>query len=630
MKLEEYLEKKEREVWKDVELITHIKRLFLDCKIDRQAWDKMARWGRQVQRYDFTFMGEYLGDKKKTTPVWGIDFIATNIGYSVAAAKAADIKISLTSDNDEISKAQSLLESKINYTIDKFKVLRKTDQPLEDTEYTGMAYNRTGWNPKDQDGLWFNGKPDFRVIAPEDCWIDIATKEKDKSDKRYMFYQEQFVTANLRRISPELNKIVDDHYTNLELIETGGATKIDRIGIVNVLHYLYKRTFPITRRAIVNEETPKVKWVFEQEWEDAIKQITQQQELSDEEMERYKGMGELLEETSILPEGLRTSIPRESELDYWFEVLLIPELDIIITKPILLGRICPVSVMAGNHSPHSAYSFSNAWKMKAPLELSILNMTIQFFDTVKKNKPTVSIFPGAILNEKEVRENWGSPNLVIRWNLEFFKANPLLKPKDCLFAIEMPQSGQMQLLLDEKLRAAADESQVTPPVSKGIQPYAGMPAAGIARLQQAAAIGSKNSFIEYSEFILHTTEVLKALLIQYVDYKHKILTVLESGGRGMEEINYESESMLANAEDSIVTVVLEENSEVMKQIKEEKIRLAYEIKDEFGQTLITSEDMLRGILPDESDRLLKNKQEFIERNPELMRQALEQPEQGGE
>ena len=622
MKLEEYLEKRERAMWDDKSLLTHAKLLFSNCLEDRHKWDLQARWGRQVQRYDFDFMGEYLGAKKKSTPVWGINFIATNIGYSVAAAKASDIQISLYSDNGETSKAQSLLESKLNYSIDKFKVLRKSDQPLEDVEYTGMAYGRMGWNPKDQDSVWFNGKPDFRVIAPEDVWIDSATKNKDKSDKRYLFYREQFVTKNLRRISPELHEIVDDYYTNLENIQGLSNDKIDRIGIVSVLHFIYKSTFRITRRAIVNEESPKVKWVYEPEWEDAIREITGQPELPDEELDRFKGMGEMLEETSILPEGLRTSIAKESNLDFWFEVLLIPELDIVVSKPIYQDRICPVGIMAGNYDPSSSYSFSNAWKMKSPLELSILNMTIQFFDTVKKNKPIVSIFPGSIINEKEVREKWGSPNLVIRWNAKFFDDHPLLKPKDCLFAVTMPQSGQMQVLLDEKLKRAADEAQATPDVTKGRQPYAGMPAEGIARLQQAAAVGAKNSYIEYSEFILHLTEVLKYLLIKNVDYKHKMLTVLESGGRGMEEINYESENMLVNAESSIVKVVLEENSEVIKMIKENKMQLAYSTLDEFGKPLITSEDFLRGILAEDAERLITNKRKFIEENPELLRQAI--------
>ncbi len=619
MKLEKYLESQERELWDKFSLLTHVKGLLSDCKTDRKEWDKQARWGRRVQKFDFSFMDKHFGDKKPTTEVWGVNFIADNIAYSIASAVASDIKISLYSDNGEISKAQMLLEAKLNFSIDKFKVLRKSDQVLWDCEYTGMAYGRMGWNPMDQDGMWFNGKPDYRVIQSEDLWLDPAIKAKDKSDKRFLFYREQFVTKNLRRISPVLSKLVDDHYTNIE-DETG--VKSDRLGIISAYHYLYKRTFRITRRAIVNEESPKVKWVFEKEWEDTIKEITKQPELSPDEFDRYKQMGELLEETAILPEGLRTSLPIDSELDYWFEALFIPELDIVINYPKNIGTKCPVAIKAGNYSSHSAYSFSNAWKMKTPLELSILNMTIQFFDTVKKHKPIISIMPGAIINEKTVRENWGSPNLIIRWNLQFFKDNPELKPRDCLYAVQFPNSGQMQLLLDEKLQRAADQSQVTPAVTKGEQPYAGMPAEGIARLQQAAATGSKNSYIEYSEYILQLCEVLKDLLIEYVNYKHKILTVLETGERGMEDINSESDNMLSNAEDSIVTVVLEENSEISKSIKEQKLMLAYKTLDEMGKPLIMSSDLLRGILPDDAERLLNAKEAFLSAHPQLLQQAL--------
>jgi len=343
-------------------------------------------------------------------------------------------------------------------------------------------------------------------------------------------------------------------------------------------------------------------------------------------------MGELLEETSVLPEGLKTSLPIDSELDYWFESLLLPDLNIVINFPKLMGKVCPVAVMAGNYNPFSAYSFSNAWKMKSPLELSILNMTIQFFDTVKKNKPIISIIPGSIINEKEVRENWGSPNLVIRWNKKFLKDEfPHITTKDCLSIIKVPESGQMQVLLDEKLQQAANDSQVTPAVVKGQAEYANMPAKGIAMLQQAAATGSKNSYIGYSEFILHNVEVLKELLIKYVNYEHKILTVNETGDRGMEEINSESDNMLSNAEDSIISVVLEENSEISKSIKEQKMMLAYQTLGEDGKPLITSQEFLKSLLPEDAERLIAAKQKFLEENPILVNQALQglNPEQPG-
>ena len=106
-------------------------------------------------------------------------------------------------------------------------------------------------------------------------------------------------------------------------------------------------------------------------------------------------------------------------------------------------------------------------------------------------------------------------------------------------------------------------------------------------------------------------------------YKHKILTVSETGERGMEEINSESENMLEAAEDSIVNVVLEENSEISKTIREQKMILAYQTLGEDGKPLITSEEFLRSLLPRDAERLISAKRKFLEEHPILVNQALQ-------
>lgn len=612
--IKEYLTAVERAKF-GIEELTDLTRKYNECKEDRKDWDKNADFGRMIQNNDFSFMDSLLRKKSNTTKTWGINFIKTNIKYSNAATIAATVKVNLKNERGSNPKGQQLLKAETNYAIDKFNLLRKSDQCLEDVKYTGMTYIYVGWDDLNHDDTdWFTGIPIYKPILPEKVWIDPYIEEKDKSDMHYLFHREQHRIKSLKRQFPKLADQIPEATEN----EDGRSGR----GIVDVVRCQYMVKVPIERRAIVSEATGKVRYHLESEYEDYIKTKAGSDQLSEEELESLKDLGEENDETVIFSETINATKKIKSILTCWYEMIFIPEHNLILEKPHYIGNTIRYAVMSGERVANSSYSCGEPTDNRDLIEATILMMTIQLYDTIKRNRPIIGILPGSILNEDEVRNNWGHPNLTVLYNEVFFAANTHLRPRDAITVQEMPQMGQMQVLLNEKLEQAAEKAQNSPNVRKGIQDYAQQPAKAIVALQQASIEGGKATYNQYKEFLRQSFEILKNLIAENRDYEHEIRTLLSSNTSGidqMEKVNHDSESMLIDAAIQCkVQVLLDENSEMTKAIKEQKALQLYGLKDEHGMSLITTDDFLRSYIPDEAETIIKNREQRLEESQNLV------------
>lgn len=623
MTFKSYLEYIERQRWIEEDGYNDAIRKFTDCKADRLPWDEKAEFGAMVMANDMHFMDYLLTGKSDKNKTWGDNFVRTNISTAISHLIAADIKINLKCLNEERSKSVKTLEAELNFAIDKFNMLREDDQALWYMKFMGMAYSYTGWNKKDQDSDWFTGKPFKTAIDPRKVWIDPNTSKMNKSDCEYFFWKETYNTNDLKKRYPQIRDLIAEYEINEEYRKTLNY----KLGKTDVIRYHYKRIIPIKRRAIVNETTKKVRYFLEKEYEHYLEIVSVAKGLYGD-MDSLKEIGESKDETEVFPDNIMASKKLESEITAWYDVLFIENIPNPIQLPVYIGDAPAISVMSCNYDPNSAYSFGDAWREKDVLEASILMMTLQLFDTIRKYKPVAVIYPGAFLNEEDIRTKWGDPNLQIRLNAQFFEEHKQLKPRDCIWILTPPQVGNLQLALNEKLNNIAKLSENTPSVIQGEETYSGQPAKGIIALQQAASQGMGISLLEYEEFMKNSYNVLKRLIANNREYKHNLYAVKDDNTKGNIEVQ-EWSLYDANIE-SILEISVEQSSEIKKQIREQKFLRSFQLG------LISQEDFIKVYLPEDSERLINNKDssdkqkiimKIVETNPmiqQIIAQTLNQ------
>ena len=625
-----YLETRERKRFAEQDGLNDAISKLEDCKADRGQWDVQADFGAMVMANDLSFMDYLLGNKSDKNKLWGDNFVRTNISYSIANMQASDIKISVIGNKAERTEAQRLLQSEINFAVDRFNMLREDDQCLWFMKFMGLAYSYTGWNPLDQDSDWFTGKPFKTAIDSRKVWIDPNTEKKDKSDCEYFFHKEQYNTKSLKSKYPKIADLITE---NEQKEEYKKSTPF-RTGKTDVIRHQYMLKIPLKRRAIVNETTKKTRYFLEEEYEYYLEEASKARGIEFEDIDQLKEMGEFRDETDVFPDNILASKQLDSEITAWFEILYIDGIQELLQPPIYVGNKSTYSVMAGNFDPNSAYSYGDAWREKDLLEASILMMTIQLFDTIRKYKPVPVLFPGAFLNEGDIRTKWGDPNLQIKLNPAFFEEHPNWKPRDCIWILDQPQVGQLQIALNDRINKIAENVEHTPAVSKGDSEFSGQSGKSVMALQQAAASGSNTVMTEYSEFMKNSYEILKVLIAENRNYKHDIYTVTENNTKG--DVEVPENGLLDAAYDSYIDIVIEENSEVKKQIREQKFLQLFGMTDQFGNKLITKDDLIRVYIPDDAERIIKNNDaaeqqklilDIVENNPmvqDIIAQVLQQ------
>jgi len=626
----DYLEKKERRRFNEVQYLTELKNRFEDCKRDRSEWDTQADFGAMVMANDMAFMDYLLGNKSDKNKIWGDNFVLSNISKSISNITAANIKVSLISNKAERTEAQHWLEAEMNFAIDKFNMLREDDQCLWFMKFMGMAYSYTGWNPLNQDTDWFTGKPFKDAIDARKLWIDPNIEKKDKSDGEIYFHRERHNTEALKAKYPKVADLISEH----EADEDYKKSISYKTGKTNVIRCQYKRTLPMKRRAIVNETTKKTRYYLEEEYEYYLEEAAKARGIEYEDINQLKQMGEFQDETDIFPENIRASKELDSEIGAWFEIVYIDDIPELLQPPIYVGEKPSYSILAGNYNVNSAYSYGDAWRERDLLEASILMMTIQLFDTIRKYKPIPVLYPGAFLNENDIRTKWGDPNLKISLNPVFFDEHPNLKPKDCIWTLDQPQVGHLQIALNDRIKAIAEKAENMPKVMQGESDYAGQPAKGVLALQNAAAQGSQTIMISYAQFMKNSYELLKNLIAENRKYRHTIYTVTEDNVKG--DVEVPENALLDAAYETYVDVVIEENSEMKKQLREQKFMQLFNTQDDMGNRLMSADELLRVYIPDDAERIIKINEakdknkvilDLVQNNPmvqQVIAQAMQQ------
>jgi len=601
----ELIEKQEQQDFRYEDLVDVVER-FNYCKMDRQLWDVECKKAHNIQTGDLVteFADKILGDNANKNILWGENYLANDIKTSIAALEAATLKVRLKNERGTMPKSQRLLEAKLNFSIDKFNVIRKTSQALWDWKFTGMAYSAWGWNPYDNGEGWITGKPEFFVVDPRLVWIDPTSRELDRSDMEYNFRLVKFKTETLKRQYPEFaEKIV-----SMTMAEDYEDTDNPLSEYTDVIVYCYKKEVPIKRRAIINEVEDgfTTRYYTEKEYEDYLTEISGR-ELSPTEMQDLKALGQDEDDDTVIPEGMVVSDTLESHVPCWFQVVIIPDMMLQLTKPEYMGSRSPITVLSGTYNPNQTYWYGQVYENYNLLEASLALKTLALFHVLKLNRPIVIIPPGSILNEDEVRENWGDPNLIITPNPAWFQLpeNAGKKPEDIITVIELPELSNAMVALANMLESAIDRSTNSPDVAKGIPTHSQQSGKQTALLQQAVAQSGRVDYFSYQEFIRMSCEVLKEMLARYVTYSDELYMYNMRGEKEIIGLNRKNdpETMIAEAVNSKCVVKLEENADLAKFNEEQKMTQLYQAG------AITYTDWMHSLNLQNADELIRNKEE---------------------
>ena len=629
MSIRDYLEKKYREIFNPQQM----SELFTAAKSDRATWDVECEIGVQILTNEFEPSvleatdpeANEVSKQSLQTRYVKLGQIKRNLMHNVYENMFSAIDVTLKNEEKEKPKNLELLQHETNYAIDKEKALRKCDEILICRKFMGYGVGRQTWDKYSlgYDSKWITGIPVFEPIDPRRVWF--RARRKDLSDKDLVFHTERYSTELLKQMFPEFAKQLSDTFAT----DTKANDKYInyRHGYVDLVTIEQKYSFMVDEIPIINEIEGEVKYFLKEEYYDYlqnrfIKGSEPESGIELEVMNRTKDDRDDI----VFPQGITAGAMERRREDYWFQTIVVwDDFNKILQKPTNIGKRSSYMILPGNWHPDRIYPKSEAFEHSDLCSIRMIMLTTMLLNTIRIHKPIPVTVDGALANETWFLQNYAKTNVRARVRREWVEQGH--DPRQAVFWLKAPETGQMQVLFNNIIENALEENQNAQKVARGFSDSPDESGRAIALKQEAAGTGGRGDFLTLVEFLTETSEKLANDLAEKRIYQHEI-----EGLDGMETVNGTDQignmvpetDITQLADTFFVEVDVDPNAEYQKFLKEQKMKALHD------EGSIAYEDYMKNLdLPNVEELIRNNIQEkqnlqiaeYINQNPEL-KQAL--------
>lgn len=467
------------------------------------------------------------------------------------------------------------------------------EDALYDRYYTGLGVVRGIWNTKRITNQYRTGMPRYEYVSSQDIFIDPNTRQKDKSDMRYMFHVIRYDTDELKRQYPKYANMIQSAVDEKRI----AATDTTRVIILQ-----YKRYITLEKIFVQDEDAGISQSFPVQEWYDLINQISSDPYTMALYNENADDMeyADWLMKGLWLPEKVSVSSIIEVEEPAVFQAIFLQDAGIVLEYPQYIGQEYSYFFLIGYHDSDSAYPFGLAHYMKDLQEISVILMTVLTIQAVKMYKAEKMIQSGALLNEKEYKERGYELGVNPIVDSDWQKGHPGQKAVEYL---DLPQFPAAILTLNEQLVHAQKTMTGAVDSAIGIAQYSGQSGVQVAQLQMASRIYQKEEIEGFRRFIGSACIWLKDMIALYRNYPHKIKGIDQDNRIGLVDVATDIKNRL-DASLYIVEVYIQESYEVVKQVERE---LYMNLKND---RLISPLEYMRKLDIANADKKLDEAQQF--------------------
>jgi hypothetical protein len=194
-----------------------------------------------------------------------------------------------------------------------------------------------------------------------------------------------------------------------------------------------------------------------------------------------------------------------------------------LTQPEHVGDIDSYAVMHSYHIPNDIYPVSIVYLVAHLVDIKAILLTKAVLDVVSNGTPITVMEEGAILNEKDFKDNINSLTPFAVLSQEYLLACQAQgrQPNPLQF-ITRQVDGSLNVALANMLDRYIEEMNGNVGAAKGVPDYSNMSGVQTSALQSAAMILTKTEELAYQDFAKKLGEILIRYVVDFRDYEHTI------------------------------------------------------------------------------------------------------------
>lgn len=576
------------------------------CKVDRLAsgWDAAAEKGWRIRDNDLPLQ-KPAGMPKRWKGKYYVDnWLQKGIKFQVSMLTGSKVEIDVKpvdayeyqKPTEDWADPVDLLDSEVNSAWDVIDATTAKESALYDWRYTGLGATRGIWNTKKVKSTYLTGTPKVEYVDSRRIYLDPAGRAPDLSDIRYFFHEEHYDINQLRKRYPKFAR---------EITASMPDDRINGADVCRIITMQFKETYEV-EKAYFEDADSGLSWsVPVDEYESDLAEIAAMPETRaryEEQMAALQGGGMVDYETwmrngGYLDEKISFLGVIATEETAAFQAIFTGDSKVLLQAPQYIGEEWSYFFLCGSQHSDTVYPFGLASYMWDLQEIDIAATTIYTLMLFKYylNKPIMR--SGALVNEQEVKEGYYRTDVPYMVDSDWEKEHPGQK------AIEftaLPDPPRAFMDLHERISAAQKTMTGAVDVSMGNAQFAGQSGVAIAQLQASSQTYQREDLDKYGNDLQKTAKWLKSQIVLHRNYPHQIKSVDMAGEERMYPVG-EDEYTRMDDDTCYVTVILQENEAVAKQIQQQ---LAITLLD---KGLASRLDTLRKLDINNPDRMHENK-----------------------
>ena len=549
--------------------VRHWHHLYEQARMYRSTtgWETAAEEALKIRKNDLP-LRDIQGIPKWKGKFYKDNWLWKGVKWLVSMQTGAVPELDVKSYGGLVTPSQDLLEQELNYAHDAFDFTTVYEDALYDRYYPGMGVVRGIWDTRKSNAQYATGTPRVEYVDVMNVYLDPASRQRDKSDMRYMFHEDWVDLNELKRRYPKYKSKMR------EGVEDNNPYATNRGHVITMQ---YRKTIPVDKVFIEDRDSGSRAEFLLDEWNDWIaeqRKLPETQELYIQYQAEFRpsptqdsplSFEEWLSEGGSLPEKVAMVGAVTSHEDAVFQAIYMPEGNLVLEQPQYIGDRYTYFFLIGYHEPDSAYPFGLAHYMKDLLEVSIVLMTILTVQAVKTYKNEKEIAEESLVNQDQYEEHGYEigVNPVVReeWKLRH-PGERAVNP------IPLPQFPRELMILNDQLINAQKTMTGAVDASIGLAQYSGQSGVQVAQLQTASRTYQREDIEAYRRFIKSCVEWLKDSIVEFRNYPHQIQGLDLNDQPGFIDVATDIRNKL-DSTNYYVEVTIQESQEVIKQIERE-------------------------------------------------------------
>lgn len=596
------------------------------AKIYRSAcgWESAAEDALKIRKNDLP-LGNIQGIPNWKGKFYKDNWLWKGVKWLISMQTGAGLEIDLKSFGGLVTPAQDLLEQEVNYAFDAYRFQDACEDALYDKYYTGMGWVRGIWNTRAANANYATGTPRLEYVDCMNVFIDPSSRQRDKSDMRYLFHEDYVDIYELRRRYPKYRNKIQ------EVIDQKNPEVTNRSRIITLQ---YRKTVELDKVYIEDRNTGDKQEFLLDEWQEYTAEDAKKPETKalyrqyvdtfapDPQNEKPLDFQDWLAQGGSLPEKVAIIGALTSEEQAVFQAIYLPDCNIVLEQPQYVGKNFTYNCLIGYHEPDCAYAYGLCHYMKDLLEVSIVLMTILTVQAVKTYKNEKLIQEDSLVNQETYLERGYEIGLNPVVRDEWQRTHPGQKAVENVPLPEFPQALQY---LNEQLIQAQKSMTGAVDAAIGLQTYSGQSGIQVAQLQAASRTYQREDLEAYRRFVKQCVEWLKNQVVQFRNYPHQIQGLDMYNKSGLVDVATDITNRL-NADNYYVEISIQDNQEVVKQIERE---MAMNL---FDKGLLAPLDLLNTLDQPNPERTVQEAEKYrgereilevIRQFPELQQQIMQ-------